>query len=74
VDLLPPLHEHFHFYKDNAVWIRDFLNETHGFDIPYSSLTRLVRELELREEKKKGRVGECCFGPGKETQHDTSLH
>ena len=73
-DLLPLLQEHFHFCKGNAVRIQEFLNETYGVDIPYSSLTRLVRELELREEKKKGRVGEYRFAPGKEAQHDTSPH
>lgn len=54
--------------------IQEFLNETYGVDIPYSSLTRLVRELDLREEKKKGRVGQYRFGPGIEAQHDTSPH
>ena len=66
--------KHFHFCNGNAVRIQEFLSETYGVDIPYSSLTRLVRELELREEKKKGRVGEYRFGPGKEAQHDTSPH
>jgi transposase len=73
-DLLPLVQKHFHFCKGNAVRIQEFLNETYEVDIPYSSLTRLVRELELREEKKKGRVGQYCFGPGKEAQHDTSPH
>jgi len=73
-DLLPLVQKHFHFCKGNAVRIQEFLNETYGVDIPYSSLTRLVRELELRGEKKKGRVGQYRFGPGKEAQHDTSPH
>ncbi len=71
---LPLVREHFYFCKGNAVRIQEFLNEKYGVDIPYSSLTRLVRELELREEKKKGRVGQYRFGPGKEAQHDTSPH
>jgi transposase len=73
-DLLPLVQKHFHFCKGNAVRIQEFLKETYAIDIPYSSLTRLVRDLELREEKKKGRVGQYRFGPGKETQHDTSPH
>lgn len=73
-DLLPLVQKHFHFCKGNAVRIQEFLIETYGVDIPYSSLTRLVRELELRGEKKKGRVGQYRFGPGKEAQHDTSPH
>jgi transposase len=73
-DLLPLVQKHFHFCKGNAVRIQEFLNETYGVDIPYSSLTRLVRDLELRGEKKKGRVSQYRFGPGKEAQHDTSPH
>jgi transposase len=73
-DLLPLVREHFHFCKGNAVRIHEFLGEKYGVDIPYSSLTRLIRELELREEKKKGRVGQYYFGPGEEAQHDTSPH
>ena len=72
--LLPLVEKHFRFCKGNAVRIQEFLNETYGADIPYSSLTRLVRELELRAEKKTGRVGQYRFGPGKECQHDTSPH
>ena len=73
-DMLPLVQKHFHFCKGNAVRIQEFLKETYGVDIPYSSLTRIVRDLELREEKKKGRVGEYRFGPGQEAQHDTSPH
>jgi len=73
-DLLPLVQKHFLFCKGNAVRIQEFLNETYGVDIPYSSLTRLVRELELREGKKKSRVGEYRFSPGEEAQHDTSPH
>jgi len=73
-DLLPLVQEHFRFCKGNAVRIQELLNERYGVDIPYSSLTRLIRELELREEKKTGRVGRYHFGPGEEAQHDTSPH
>ena len=40
--------------------------------MPYSTLTRLIREQELREPKK--RSGTFSFGPGEEMQHDTSPH
>jgi len=73
-DLLPLVREHYSFCRGNAVRMQELLNEKHGVDIPYSTLTRLIRELELREEKKKGRVGRYYFGPGEEAQHDTSPH
>ena len=45
----------------------------HGIDIPYSTLTRLIREhTDLRTPKK--RSGTYRFGPGEEMQHDTSPH
>jgi hypothetical protein len=72
--LLPLVREHFHFCKGNVVRIREFLNETYGHDVPYSTLTRLVREMQLKEGKKKRRAGEYHFDPGEETQHDTSPH
>ncbi|MBW2593543.1 MAG: IS21 family transposase [Deltaproteobacteria bacterium] len=72
--LLPLVREHFRFCKGNVLRIKEYLNETYGHDIPYSTLTRLVREMELKESKKKRRAGEYHFDPGKETQHDTSPH
>jgi hypothetical protein len=53
--------------------LRELLEETHNLTVPYSSLTRMVRELGLREPKAK-RVGSYTFGPGEEMQHDTSPH
>lgn len=73
-DLLPLVQEHFHFCKGNAVRIQELLYEKHGVDIPYSTLTRLIRQLQLREGKKRDRVGRYHFGPGEEVQHDTSPH
>lgn len=58
----------------NVVRIQEVLKETHGHTVPYSSLTRLARELGLREDKKKDRSGTYHFGPGEEMQHDTSPH
>ena len=72
--LQPLVREHYHFCKGNVVRIQEFLAEKYGHDIPYSSLTRLVRDLELRKNTKKQRVGEYRFAPGTESQHDTSPH
>jgi len=60
--------------KGNVVRVQEILKDEHGYGIPYSSLTRLVREAGLRPEKKKGRAGAYQFGPGEEMQHDTSPH
>ncbi len=60
--------------KGNVVRIRELLKENCGHDIAYSTLTRKIREMEIREEKKKKRAGSYSFGPGEEFQHDTSPH
>ena len=60
--------------KGNVVRIRELLKENHGHDIPYSTLTRKMREMGIREDKKKKRAGSYSFGPGEEFQHDTSPH
>jgi len=73
-DLLPVVQEHFHFCKGNAVRMQELLYDKHGIDIPYSTLTRLIRQLQLREEKNKARVGRYNSDPGQEAQHDTSPH
>lgn len=59
--------------KGNVVRLQELLKEEHSLDVPYSSLTHLVREANLKEETKK-RVGSYCFAPGEESQHDTSPH
>ena len=59
--------------KGNIVRVRELLKETHGIDIAYSTLTRLVRSSNL-EENTPERVGSYSFAPGEETQHDTSPH
>lgn len=60
--------------KQNVVRIHQVLQEQYGRQVPYSSLTRMVRDLELREQKKIKRAGTYAFAPGKEMQHDTSPH
>jgi transposase len=69
-ELLPDLYRD---CKGNAVRIGDILKARHGVEIPYSTLTRLIREhTDLRSPKK--RSGTYHFGPGEEMQHDTSPH
>jgi hypothetical protein len=70
-ELLPLVHETFITAKGNVVRVKEIL-EGHGHDIPYSTLTRIVRDLDLREDRK--RAGTYIFGPGEEMQHDTSPH
>jgi transposase len=60
--------------KGNVVRVREILLEEHALSIPYSTLTRMVRDLELREGKESKRAGIYHFGPGQEMQHDTSPH
>lgn len=56
----------------NVVRVQEMLVGEQGQCVPYSTLTRWVREAELREPPK--RSGEYVLGPGSETQHDTSPH
>jgi hypothetical protein len=58
--------------QGNAVRIREILQGEHGQDVPYSTLTRLIRQESLRESRQ--RVGQYLFAPGEEMQHDTSPH
>ncbi len=57
----------------NAVRVQEILESEHDRKVPYSTLTRIVRDLELRQDRKK-RTGAYAFGPGEEMQHDTSPH
>lgn len=72
--LAPLIQETLAFCKGNAVRVQELLREAHGQDIPYSTLTRVVRDLELRENERKKRSGNYPFELGGETQHDTSPH
>ena len=58
--------------EGNVVRLREILAQHHHLLVPYSTLTRWVREGELRGAPK--RAGTYHFGPGEETQHDTSPH
>jgi hypothetical protein len=48
------------------------LASDYEMELPYSTLTRWVRQAELRAAPK--RSGEYHFAPGEEMQHDTSPH
>lgn len=71
-DISPDVREAFTAAKGNVVRVQEILEER-GHKVPYSTLTRIVRDLELREDRHK-RSGAYTFGPGDETQHDTSPH
>ena len=58
--------------QGNAVRIAQILADEHGMAPSYSTLTRWVRQAELRAAPK--RSGEYHFAPGEEMQHDTSPH
>lgn len=70
----PLVRQHFNECKTNATRLQQILLEKYDKDVPYSTLTKIVRELELRNETKKRRSGAYQFAPGQEMQHDTSPH
>ena len=69
VSLLPEIYRR---CKGNGVRIREILKDEHDIELAYSTLTRLLREQELREPKR--RSGIYHFEAGQEMQHDTSPH
>ena len=58
--------------RGNLVRVREILAQQYHHKVPYSTLTHLVRKHQLK--KTPQRVGEYCFSPGEEMQHDTSPH
>lgn len=72
-ELAPLVCELFARFAGNAVLIQNELADQYGHHVPYASLTRLVRSLNLRPEKTK-RSGSFTYAPGREAQHDTSPH
>lgn len=66
------LNELFARAKGNVVRMQELLQSERGEEIAYSTLTRWVREADLR--KAKERSGEYNWAPGEESQHDTSPH
>lgn len=57
----------------NVARMHYLLQAEYGQTIPYTSLTRMVRTLKLREPKVQ-RSGTFDYPPGREAQHDTSPH
>ena len=57
--------------RGNAVRAQQLLADQ-GVDIAYTTLTRRIRDAELREPPR--RAGEYAMAPGAEMQHDTSPH
>jgi len=73
-ELSPLVQEVFKISKGNVVRVQEILQDQYGRSVPYSTLTRIVRSLELREDNPKPRSGTYEFTPGQEMQHDTSPH
>ena len=73
-ELNPLICELYRLCRGNVVRIQELLHERSGRLIPYSTLTRIVRELDLRDGKEAHRAGIYTFAPGQEMQHDTSPH
>jgi transposase len=65
--------ELFNLAKGNVVRMQELLQSERGEDVPYSTLTRWIRDAELREDGTE-RSGEYDWKPGEEAQHDTSPH
>jgi len=57
--------------RGNLVRVQECLKEEHGVQIPYTSLTWMVRNYQLKKAPKK-RTGQYVLNPGEEMQHDTS--
>ena len=71
-EIYPLLRELFARCLGNAVRMKEVLKEEYSVNIGYTTLKRYVRNAGLRAPLK--RVGEYCFDPGHEMQHDTSPH
>jgi transposase len=66
------LKEYFTRAQGNVVRLQQLLQSERGREVPYSTLTRWVRDAQLRAVPE--RAGEFVFEPGVESQHDTSPH
>jgi transposase len=67
-DLLRKTHEQCEGYLER---VRDVLMEEHDLEIGYSTLTRLIRELQIGQAT-HSRCGRVPDRPGAEMQHDSS--
>lgn len=59
--------------KGNVVRVREELVACHNIEIPYQSLTWLIRKHQIRIPAPE-RAGRYHFAPGEDMQHDTSPH
>ena len=59
--------------RGNLVRVYEILQQEYHCTFAYSTLTYWVRKYQLQQKAPK-RVGEYCFAPGEEMQHDTSPH
>jgi transposase len=71
-DLLALIEPLFPRCRGNVVRLQELLRDEYHIEVPYSTLTRLVRQAGLRTPKR--RAGAYHFEPGQEMQHDTSPH
>jgi transposase len=69
---LARLEEAFRRARGNGVRVKELLASEIGLNVPYSTLTRWIREAQLRDPPR--RSGEYHQAPGEEMQHDTSPH
>ena len=69
---LSRLEDAFVHARGNVVRVQQLLAEENGLHISYSTLTRWIREADLRNPPR--RSGQYQLAPGAEAQHDTSPH
>ncbi|RPJ15015.1 MAG: IS21 family transposase [Deltaproteobacteria bacterium] len=72
-DHLPIIKDLLQQCRGNLVRVQEELVTRHQLEIPYQSLSWLVRDHQLRQPAVK-RAGQYSFAPGEELQHDTSPH
>src|SRR5215831_1443773 len=70
--VLAKLEEAFRRARGNGVRVQELLASEAGLKVPYSTLTRWIRDAELRDPPR--RSGEYHQAPGEEMQKDTSPH
>jgi len=70
---LTKIKELFQLCEGNVVRVQEEIRKRYAIEIPYQSLTWLVRKHKMRIPISK-RAGRYTFTPGEEMQHDTSPH
>jgi len=68
--MLARLEDAFVRVRGNVARVQQLIAAENDLQVPYSTLTRWIREAGLR--RPPPRAGEYCFAPGEEMQHDTS--